>query len=1088
MVLNDPTPAPAGSSAEMQGILAILLQKSPLDRGEWSAVRAHSFWQGSVPGEQAEADALPIQPHLEELRLAWNQTETAAAASRASPTAAATAISGPAPLQAPIKASSPNGAVRAEAAPWESVDTPEEPVAKSEPPRHANPSPASRHGYGASGVETAPVLQQGATAYPPGSLRAQLGATCFARASELVTPAETGVKPISRNPQIEEPEPLESSPAHLPFAPLRLEEIVSRSHAEAEVFFSKVYKLVAQGPLEQKIAALRYLEEISCDMQVADLIANSQLLPLILRMLHARRGGDRATGGAAAATPTAAMAAAAPPLRARLLSLIGQLLRHATYLDPAVAELGLFDMLLEGLRERDVIVRRRCIAALGELLFYVATQPTPASPGSQKGVGGEESAGSSSWQVRSSVLQALIQMVCAPGEDEIVQHYAAKTIENISTQCPSIAQQWFFSADLFRGFRVHARHGGWDPFRLCCLAASAHLLRGQPEGGQGEPQLPDPDLISVGFNELAPQGVPHSLQLVAATLLRAPSVDAVALALPDNVVDLLIGVASQPRYHLALRGRAVVLLALLFALDKAGDAKQLRAALDKSLVAHIDRLGREKDRFVVQCVSVTSTVMEVATVRILQALVEGLRQLVATAQPAAALELAATLVQVLPVFLHLLASATLCGCVLSSQALPLLGHVGELCACMPLVQASPGGQVTDPLHQLQPLVLMVMEVLATQQALLLEHASQVVRCILSALAGFLSNNRSDVRLLALKAFSDISMILLNDGHVFDPTSEKPGETTILLEALLCSRVLPLVPTLLSDEPPSPSCAVRLLATLLSRRSAAAYRTVRELGLAPRLLGALEGQPGLTVHACMLSCCLLWGCDVKVAELARVGVLDAVYVVLTQAAEAGPAQLDLALVDAALCTAEEALSQARVPPSGGAAEAGVHPLVRDLGQLSRALPPLAALCAPLAHAKLAPLLDRATTCCQHMVDIARLHGSQVRRGPGIELSARGLASLLEALAAVARWRVSGPDSNSASPSNQGQDAVLARTLQRRLLAVLAWAVTVGGASAEVRADLAAGVEQLLRDRVLGEDATVVSDARGVIAAAVGRGAA
>merc|ERR1719478_281456 len=105
-------------------------------------------------------------------------------------------------------------------------------------------------------------------------------------------------------------------------------------------------------------------------------------------MLHARRGGDRAHG-TTTATPTAAMAAAAPPLRARLLSLIGQLLRHATYLDPGVAELGLFDMLLEGLRERDVIVRRRCIAALGELLFYVATQPTPPSPGNQKGTDGQ---------------------------------------------------------------------------------------------------------------------------------------------------------------------------------------------------------------------------------------------------------------------------------------------------------------------------------------------------------------------------------------------------------------------------------------------------------------------------------------------------------------------------------------------------------------------------------------------------------------------------------------------------------------------------------------------------------------------------
>lgn len=74
----------------------------------------------------------------------------------------------------------------------------------------------------------------------------------------------------------------------------------------------------------------------------------------------------------------------------------------------------------------------------------------------------------------------------------------------------------------------------------------------------------------------------------------------------------------------------------------------------------------------------------------------------------------------------------------------------------------------------------------------------------------------------------------------------------------------------------------------------------------------------------------------------------------------------------------------------------------------------------------------------------------------------------------------------SPSARGPDAALTRLLQRRLIAVLAWAVTVGGISAEARADVAAGVEQLLRERVLGDDSTVASEARGLIAAAVGHG--
>jgi len=1101
MVLHEPTPLTAGASPELQSLLAAVLRKGPLERAEWPAVRMHPFWQGRPPGNESDSSAVPVQPHLEELRKAWQKAQngslTGQHVAKSPGTAPATGPAGQSPAagqsqghaagQSPAEQRPPAVTAPADAAfqmlqadgrdltgqyPEASEAEPE-----SEPPRNgaaaAQPLPS---------VQAAPASSGGpASSVPPGSLRARLGAAPYARARELATAAETGVRPISRNPQIEEPESLDTPPpADLPFVPLRLEDVCSRPHAELEAFLAKVYKCIAQGSLEQKVGVLRYLEQISCHMQVADLVVNSSLLRLVLRMLHARRGGGNQGGGSAAGTA----AAAAPPLRARLLSLIGQLLRHATYLEPGVADMGIFDVLLEGLRDRDTLVRRRCAAALGELLFYIATQPPPATGGAdaRKTSGtsaGTGSAGNGAWQIPSTVLQALTHMVSS-GEDEIVQHYAVKTIENIATQCPAIAQQWFFAPELIHSLGLHVRRGSRDTFRLSCLAATAHLLRGRPEG---EMHPADPDLVTLGLMDLAPQGVSYSLQLVADTLLRAPSVEAALVALPENIVDQLVGVASQPRYAGPLRGRAVLLLALLFVLDEAREARHLRIALDRSYVAHVDRLGREKDRFVVQCIAAVAVVMDVVTAAILQSLVEGLRQLTATADAPAAYELAAGLVQTLPVFLHLLSSATLCTCVLGSRALPLLGAASELAARLP--QSSASGPQGDPLHQLQQLVLMVMEAMATLQSLVLEHASQVVRCVLSSLSAFLPSPRSDVRMLAMKAFSDLCIILLNDSHVFDPHTEKPTETTILLEALLCRRALPQLPTLLSDEPPAPSCAVRLLATLLSCGSQTAHAAVRDLGLARQLLNAVEGQQAsLTVHTALLACCLLRGRHVQIGELERSGIISAVHSALVDAAEAAvgcPAQMDFALVDAALSVAEEAFVATAIAVNTKANGVGhavdVQQHVKELGRLARAMPLLAVLCSPLAHAKLVPLLDRATICCEQLAGIAKGCG-QDRRHPIIELPTKGMASLLEALATLARWRHSGSQDPSAS-----------HALQRRLLAVLSWAVTSSaGASAEVRAELAAGVEQLLRDRVIGDDPVVVADARGLIAAAVGRGAA
>jgi len=1102
MILHDPTPLAGSGSPELQALLAIVLRKGPLDRGDWMAVRGNGFWQGRAPGDDGDFAALPAQPHLEQLQRAW---QSAQSLSGRRPKPSTTSVGSSPAGQSPSDKAGP-AEVRSQHTPLDSraggrhvvasgseanevaeldmyelkdrlrpaTVRPDATEAGQVPSRGATAQAAADAAASAAAAAAAaqhvaaPTASAGSAmqvvaqtpSIPPSSLRERLGATNHARARELIMVIETSVRPISRNPQIEEPEPLET-PSDLPFAPMSLEAVCSRPHADVEAFLTKVYKCMAQGSLDQKLGVLKYLEHLCCHMQVADLVVNSSLLRLVLRMLHTRKGGS---GGATGPNGNASAAAASPPLRAQLLSFIGQLLGHATYLEAGVADLGLFDVLLEGLRDHDLVVRRRSAAALGELLFYVATQPSqPASPSSPN---------ARKWQVPPNVLQELSQTLLGPGQDEIVQHYIAKTMENVSTQCPAIALQWFNSPELLSGLDGHIRRSLCEQFRLSCLATAVNLLRGRTEERQADAHVVEPDLIDAGLLELAPHGVPHSLQLVAAILLRAPSLDAADATLPGNVTNLLVRAASQPRYSGAIRGRAALLLTLLFVLDDARSAKHLREAIDQGFVPLLDRLGREKDSFVVQCVAVAAAATDVAAAATLQSLVDSLRQLTGISDATAAAEFAGELVQTIPVFWHLLSSATLCGCVISSHAIALLGIIGELSArTSPSSLAVPprGGQAGEPLHQLQPLVLMVMEQLATQQALLLEHAPQAVQCVLPALVAFLPSRRSDVRLLGVKAFSDMCIAFLNDDHVFNPTAEAPNETTLLIEALLCGRVLPLLPTILADDPPAPSIALRLLATLLSRGSSAAGVAVREVGLSKQLLAVLQAQQGLTVHAAILAHCLLRAHDASVHDLEGAGVLGAVHDVLVAAAEAAvgcPAQMNFALLDAALCVQEEALAQVStslVPPGGIDGDIGA-----ELGPLACALPLLAVLCAPLAHAKLAPLLDRATVCCQYLADIAR---GQDRRRLAIEMPAEGIASLLEALAAVARWKHA--------------DHAMSCALQRRLLSVLGWATA--GQSALARAELAAGVEQLLRDRLLLDDCAVTADARGLIAVAVGRGA-
>ncbi|GAQ91889.1 Serine-threonine protein kinase FUSED [Klebsormidium nitens] len=69
-------------------------------------------------------------------------------------------------------------------------------------------------------------------------------------------------------------------------------------------------------------------------------------------------------------------------------------------------------------------VRRRAVASLGELLFYIATQseqsPRPANAPLVREV--------------PDVTFAAVGSLLRRGEDEVAQHYAVKTIENVASQ------------------------------------------------------------------------------------------------------------------------------------------------------------------------------------------------------------------------------------------------------------------------------------------------------------------------------------------------------------------------------------------------------------------------------------------------------------------------------------------------------------------------------------------------------------------------------------------------------------------------------------------------------------------------------
>ncbi len=279
-----------------------------------------------------------------------------------------------------------------------------------------------------------------ATASSPRRRRRKLEAFDALLASLADHPSDSQVKPIVLNRRIEvTPEPHFDASA-LPFEALTVSEMLGSNQPDLETFLTRVYRCVAHSsPINEKVNALSYFETLCCDTASANVLINSSLMTLFVRMLRASK---------------------APALRVRLTSVMGLLLRHATYVTEELAASGVVAVLTECLKDANERVRRRAAATLGELLFYIATQQHEAAEARRRGASDEKAsetsarardekgtkkegaendaaraaaaaaAAASAWKIPASTVGAVCRALRA-GEDEIAQHYAVKTIENI---------------------------------------------------------------------------------------------------------------------------------------------------------------------------------------------------------------------------------------------------------------------------------------------------------------------------------------------------------------------------------------------------------------------------------------------------------------------------------------------------------------------------------------------------------------------------------------------------------------------------------------------------------------------------------
>ena len=192
------------------------------------------------------------------------------------------------------------------------------------------------------------------------------------------------VRPIVGNKKIENVAANTYDAAALPFEHALPPSLEAMASEQLDSFLLTVHRaLGGKTAVSAKIVILAYVERLASSATLADAVLNCELALLMVRIL-------RETKSVA--------------LRAKCAQTLGALVRNAAFISPDLQQAGALVALVAAVRDRDVKVRRRAMAALGELLYYVSSQAEPEpEDGVEGGGGGEE------WTLPASSLSVLVR-------------------------------------------------------------------------------------------------------------------------------------------------------------------------------------------------------------------------------------------------------------------------------------------------------------------------------------------------------------------------------------------------------------------------------------------------------------------------------------------------------------------------------------------------------------------------------------------------------------------------------------------------------------------------------------------------------
>ncbi|KAK3093040.1 hypothetical protein FSP39_010415 [Pinctada imbricata] len=611
------------------------------------------------------------------------------------------------------------------------------------------------------------------------------------KALELIYhPSDFTITAIVDNVKIQKPASAKYDTKILPVTPFSIDKVMSMPEKELVRHAKSIIDCLSvaeKGPPSQKrIHLLHYMTGLATASKVSDVLLKQGVVTVLTKVVKETQHLD---------------------VKTKAARVIGLIADNAEELDDTVNLSEPLMTLTEVIREnvKNSKLKQGVLPAVGEVLFLVALQ--------------EQRRGQpvDNWII-PSMTYTVVTRCCRDGEDAVVNHIAAKIVENVVSTSGQHAQK-FVTNEIGQLLWYIFKHSTVDSLRITALSALCRITRHNQQVFQSV-------IDTVGLTTILSAlsfGITRIQQSIVTMFgaLISSGQYANRMIQDKDFLQKILRLLDSP--SMVIRAKAFVVIHEVVK----NNHDMLLSSCQLRLVMYIERDSRRQTprdgktetnntdcvEYMTQCLEYLITYITDSVPKIFKEILSALEAVNGRKHPNAvqAKQLRSSL-PLIHIFLHLVTSQVFRPRIICEEFIrslsTLLSHVKSIEVGDTNIESA---TATITPVDFTNTAMSVLEGISQHPQILADYNQVVVESVLPILAELVISQNGDIKAMSLRLFSEIASVYLSQEQF--AASDKKVNTT-KLHRIISENLLPQFEQILLDQEPLPSYGLKLLVALL----------------------------------------------------------------------------------------------------------------------------------------------------------------------------------------------------------------------------------------------------------------------------------